>query len=389
MGRRPAPYPLPASPSERLREAALTRSWRDYNWFLLGSLVVLIGFSLALVYSATLRDPETHGYFARHLVNLIVGAVAMALLTALDYHALQAWTRPLYLGTVALLALVLMLGQIRGGAQSWIDLGRRTFQPSEAAKLLIVVALAAYFARYERDSGATRVQLGGLLVAGLPILLVFVQPDFGTAMVIALAWFMIAWTAGLRPWQLALLLLAAIPLAYLGWTRVLGDYQKLRILVFLDPLKYDPKLQYGAWNIMQSLNAIGSGGLTGRGWLHGPLTQGNFIPVQYSDFIFATAGEELGFAGATILLLFQGILIWQALAVAGAARDMLGKLIAVGVAAMFMCHLLINAGMNMSIMPITGIPLPFISYGGSFTMTAMAAIGLLQSVALHRRRITF
>jgi rod shape determining protein RodA len=312
----------------------LSRSWRDYNWFLFGSLIVLIGFSLALVYSATLKDPSTSGYFSRHLVNLIIGGVAMALLTALDYHALQAWTRPIYLAIVTMLAAVLMLGQIRGGAQSWIDLGRRTFQPSEAAKLLIVVALAAYFARFEKESGATRVQLGGLLLAGLPIGLVFIQPDFGTAMVLSFIWFMIAWTAGLRWWQLALLLAAAIPVGYIGWTRVLDPEQQSRILVFLDPLGYDPQLQNGAWNIMQALNAIGSGGLTGRGWTHGPLTQGSYIPVQYSDFIFATSGEELGFIGSTILLLFEGVLIWQALAVAGAARDSFGRLIAVGIAAM-------------------------------------------------------
>jgi rod shape determining protein RodA len=375
--------------SETTEGIGVARSWRDYNWFLLGCVVVLVGFSLALVYSATLKDPATHGYFSRHVVNLFVGSVAMALLTALDYHALQAWARPLYIGTVAVLAAVLALGQIRGGAQSWVELGQRTFQPSEAGKLLIVVALAAYFARFEKDGGATKVQLGGLILAGIPILLVFVQPDFGTALVFTLAWFMIAWTAGLRWWQLALLLLTAIPLCYYGWTHVLEPYQRTRILVFVDPLRYDPKLQYGAWNIMQALNAIGSGGLTGRGWLHGPMTQGNDIPVQYSDFIYATSGEELGFVGSTILLLFEAVLIWQALAVAGVARDLFGRLIAVGIAAMFMCHLLINAGMNMSIMPITGIPLPFISYGGSFTMTALAAIGLLQSVALHRRRITF
>jgi rod shape determining protein RodA len=170
---------------------------------------------------------------------------------------------------------------------------------------------------------------------------------------------------------------------------VLEKYQKIRILVFLDPLKYDPKLENGAYNIIQSLNAIGTGGITGQGWTHGPLTQGNYVPVQYSDFIFSAAGEELGFIGTTILLIFEGLLVWQALVVASTARDMMGRLIAVGVAAMFLCHLLVNAGMNMSIMPITGIPLPFISYGGSFNMTALAAVGLLQSVALRRRRIVF
>jgi rod shape determining protein RodA len=198
-----------------------------------------------------------------------------------------------------------------------------------------------------------------------------------------------AWSAGLRLWQLVMLLLAAIPSTIYGWTHVLKPYQRDGLLIFLDPLYYDPKLEHGAWNIIQSLTAIGSGGLTGHGWTHGLLTQHNYVPVQYSDFIFASTGEELGFIGATVLLLFETVLVWQALTVAGVARDTFGRLIAVGIAAMFMCHLLVNVGMNMSIMPITGIPLPFISYGGSFTLTTFAAIGLLQSVALRRRRIVF
>jgi rod shape determining protein RodA len=233
------------------------------------------------------------------------------------------------------------------------------------------------------------VQSGGQLLEGVPIVLVFVQPDFGTAIVFTLCWFLIAWIGGLRLWQLAFLLLATIPTSVYGWTHVLQPYQHNRLLIFMDPVYYDPDLKYGAWNIIQSLTAIGSGGLTGHGWTHGLLTQGNYLPVQYSDFIFAVTGEELGFIGTTALLLFEAVLIWQALAVARVARDTFGRLIAVGIAALFMCHLLVNAGMNMSIMPITGIPLPFISYGGSFTLTTFAAIGLLQSIALHRRRIVF
>ncbi len=367
----------------------MPKTWRDYNYFLLTCVIVLTGFSLAMIYTTTLTNPSTHGYFARHLVNLIVGAVAMVLLTTLDYHALQAWSRPLYLGAVAIIAVVMVLGHTRGGAQSWLDLRLRTFQPSEPAKLAIIIALAAYWERFSKIGGDWRVQLGGLILAGIPMGLVFIQPDFGTALVFATIWIMMAWTAGMRWWQILLIALAAAPLAYYGWTHVLETYQKNRILIFIDPLKYDPKLENGAWNILQSLNAIGSGGVTGQGWTHGPLTQGNYIPVQYSDFIFAAAGEELGFIGTTILVLFEGLLIWQGLSVASAARDMLGRLIAVGIAAMFMCHLLVNAGMNLSIMPITGIPLPFISYGGSFNMTALAAVGLLQSVALRRRRIVF
>ncbi|HEU5089684.1 MAG TPA: FtsW/RodA/SpoVE family cell cycle protein, partial [Roseiflexaceae bacterium] len=166
-------------------------------------------------------------------------------------------------------------------------------------------------------------------------------------------------------------------------------YQKLRLLIFLDPLNYDPDLQNGAWNVIQSLNAESAGGLTARGWTLGSVSQGNYLPVRYTDFIFAVTAEELGFVGAAVLLLFLGILIWQALSVAQISRDMFGRLLAVGVAALFLCHTLINVGMNMSIMPITGIPLPFISYGGSFSLTTMAAVGLLESVALRRHRLTF
>jgi rod shape determining protein RodA len=367
----------------------MTRTWRDYNYLLLGSVLVLLGFGLAMVYSATLNDAATQGYFSRHLVNLLVGAVAMVLLTALDYHALQAWVVPFYIVTVLALAAVLVVGQVRGGAQGWLNLGLRTFQPAEAAKLMMIVVLAGYWARFEQYASSWQVLLGSLVLIGIPTLLVFVQPDFGTAMVFATMWLAMAWTAGMRWWQLAALAVAAVPMTYLGWNYVLEDYQRARLLIFIDPVKYDPELKNGAWNIIQSLTAIGSGGLTGRGWTHGLLSQGNYLPVQYTDFIFAITGEELGFAGATLLLLFQAIMIWQALSVANVARDTFGRLIAVGAAAMFLCHVVVNVGMNMSIMPITGIPLPFISYGGSFTMTSLAVIGTLQSIALRRRRIVF
>src|SRR4029453_15514310 len=147
----------------------MTRSLRDYNFFLLGCVIVLTGFSLAMVYSATLNDPATHGYFSRHLINLIVGSVAMLLLTALDYHALQAWAAPLYLVTIALLGLVLVLGRISSGGQGWLDPGLRPFQPPEPAKVLVIVALAAYWARFEGRGGTWKVQFGGLLLAGIPM----------------------------------------------------------------------------------------------------------------------------------------------------------------------------------------------------------------------------
>jgi rod shape determining protein RodA len=367
----------------------MVKTWRDYNFPLLLCVLILLGFGAAMVYSATLRDPLTQGYFSRHLVNLLVGCAAMALLTTVDYHAFEAWIVPFYLGAVALLGLVLVVGQVSSGAQSWIDLGIRTFQPSEPAKLLVILALAAYWSHNERQPHAWRVVIASLILVGIPTVLVFLQPDFGTAMVFVAIWTAMALAAGVRLWQFGVLFIAAVPAAIYGWTHILQPYQRARLLIFLDPLKYDPELKQGAWNIMQSLTAIGSGGLTGRGWTHGLLSQGNYLPVQYSDFIFAITGEELGFLGAALLLVFLGITIWQALSISIIARDAFGCLIAVGIAAMLLCHVLVNVGMNMSIMPVTGIPLPFISYGGSFTMTSLAAIGLLQSIALRRRRITF
>lgn len=362
----------------------MTRAWRDYDFFLIGCVMVLTGFSLTMVASITV--PE---YLSRHLINLSVGTVAMLLLTALDYHALQAWARPLYVLGVVVLGLVMLLGSVSGGAQSWLDLRIRTFQPSEPAKLLIIVALAAYWAHFEHNSGAWKIQLGGLILAGIPILLVFLQPDFGTAMVFVTIWAAMAWTAGLRWWHIVLLLSLAIPIAVYGWTNVLYDTQRARLLVFLDPVGIDPTLQNEAWDITKSLEAVQLGGITGLGWDQGEITQGGYIEGIYTDYIFAATSEELGFIGASVLILFQCILMWRALHIAQSARDMFGRLIAVGVTGLIFCHVLVHIGMNMSIMPVTGIPLPFISYGGSFTLTTLAAIGLLESVALRRRKIAF
>ena len=373
----------------------MIRSWRDYNFFLLGCVLVLTGFSMALVFSATHHGVYTgngvyvNGYFTRHVVNLAVGVGAMLLLTFVDYHAIQNWAWPLYAVAIGLLLLVLAKGNVRGGAQSWLEFGVRSLQPSEIAKLLIVIALAAFWSRREERSSAWYVQLGSLLVVGLPLGLVFIQPDFGTSFVIAIAWAAMAWAAGIRFWQIALLLLLALPVAYYGWTHVLEGYQRDRLLIFTDPQKYDPGLQGDGWNVAQSLNAISSGGMTGQGWMKGPLTQNAWLPVAYTDFIFAATGEELGFFGSAMLILFECILLWQGITVARSARDTFGRLLAIGVTAMFFCHILVNVGMNMSIMPVTGIPLPFISYGGSFTLVTFAAVGLLQSVALRRHRITY
>lgn len=368
----------------------MTRTWRDFNFFVIGCLLVLTGFSLAMIYSISLNNQLASGFFLRHLINLIVGSVALVVMVFVDYRTLQVWAKVLYVIGIAALAFVtLVSGEVRGGARSWLDLGVRTLQPSEPAKLLIIIALAAYWERFEESSTSLKVQLGGLLLVGVPLLLVFLQPDFGTSMVFLTVWLAMAWVAGMRWWMLLLLMLIAIPVAYFGWTHVLEDYQRERLMVFIDPEGIDPEFKKGAWDIMQSLSAVGAGGLTGRGWTQGIVTQGGYLAAVYSDYIFAAVSEELGFIGSAVLLMFEALLMWQALHVANTARDTFGKMIAVGVTAMLFCHVLVNVGMNMSIMPITGIPLPLVSYGGSFTLTTMAAIGLLESIALRRHRVMF
>lgn len=373
--------------------------WRDYNLYLLVSVLVLIGFSLLMVYSTTVgKNAVSYTDFIKHVIWLTTGMAGMMILTLFDYHNLQVIARPLYVLMLALLALVFALGIEREGAQSWLGSSMLSFQPSEPAKLLLIVALAAWWS--SRGAGGNRwiTLFGSLALAGVPLAMVLLQPDFGTAMVMGVIWLAMAWGAGMRWTQVLVLAAIAGPLLVYGWRNVLYDYQRGRLLAFMMTEEEigtitEPRVQeaVGAvfYNVNQSKVAIGNGGLLGQGWNEGTQSQLNFLPVQYTDFIFAVTGEELGFLGATLLLGFLCYVIWQAITVATRARDSLGRLIAIGIAATMFIHTLENVGMNMGIMPVTGIPLPFISYGGSFTVTMLMAVGLLQSIEIRRRSHDF
>ncbi|MBX0327570.1 rod shape-determining protein RodA [Oscillochloris sp. ZM17-4] len=372
-----------------------TRRWRDYNWPLLLCVAVLLIIGVLALYSATLTAVAVNGaplrtIFPRQIVYIIIGLGVMLLMTIFDYRLLSSLARPIYIGMIGLLAAVLVIGQVSEGAQSWIAFGERTFQPSEAGKLVLVVALAAYWGRYEDRRDSWPVQLGGLLIASAPMLLVLLQPDLGSAIVYGMIWLVMAWGAGVRWQQLLLLAVLALPAGYVAWELVLDDYQRVRLLTFyyllVDPSKVDFNAGY---NVIQALSAISAGGWVGAGLTHGLFSQGNYVPVQHTDFIFAVVGEELGFLGALVLITFEGLLLWQSLTVAGRSRDLFGRLLALGVFAIIFTHVLINIGMNLSVLPVTGLPLPFISAGGSFMITILAGVGLLQSVALRRKRLAF
>jgi rod shape determining protein RodA len=371
------------------------RIWREFNFFLLGCVLVLLSISLLSIYSATLNAVTAFGtplsvLFPRHIVNIGVGLVAMLLVAAFDYRLLSGLALPLYLGTITILGAVLVAGTITEGAQSWIEIGTRTIQPSELAKLLIIIVLASYWSRFDEQRDHWLVQLGGLVITGVPLVLVLMQPDLGTGMVFGCIWLTMAWGAGIRLHHLLLLGFVSVPTLLIGWDHVLDAEQQSRLLTFYwlltNPAQVDPNDGY---NIIQSLNAIGSGGLFGAGLTNGLLSQGNYIPVQYSDFIFAVIGEEMGFVGGMVMLTFQALLLWLVLSTVEGARDTFGRLIALGIFGMLLSHVTINVGMAMSILPVTGLPLPFISYGGSFTITTLIAIGLLQSIQMRHRPIVF
>ena len=378
--------------SRTLMEA---RYLRDYNWTLLACVVVLLIIGTLSVYSATLNAITAYGtplstIFPNHLGTMAIGLVAMFIVSLINYRLITGLARPLYLVTIPALTMVLLAGVVSEGARSRISLGTRTFQPSEFAKIVLIIALAAYWQHYEEKKDTWPVMLGSLVLAGIPLLLVFVQPDLGSAVVYAAIWFIMAWGAGLRWSQLLALIALAAPVLYVGWVYVLDDFQHVRLLTFYwiltDPSQADPDASY---NIVQALNAIGAGGLYGSGLNQGLFSQGNYVPVQHSDFIFAVIGEELGFVGAVVMLIFQAILLWQALTIAGRARDLFGRLIAIGVFGLLLSHLVINVGMNLSILPVTGLPLPLISHGGTFMITVLICLGLLQSIAMRWRKLSF
>lgn len=372
-----------------------TRRWRDVDWAIIGSVVVLLVFGGLALHSATLNAVAGNGLplrpiFERQLIYIVVGLIAMVAMMVFDYRLLSSFARPLYIGIVCLLAAVLVIGRVSEGARSWIAIGERTFQPAELSKLVLILALATYWQRYADRGGSWLVQAGGLVIAAVPMVLVFVQPDLGTALVMASIWLAIAWGGGMRLSQLGLLFVAFIPLAWVAWHYVLDDYQQIRLSTFYYLLTNPAAVDFNAaYNVIQALNAISAGGLTGAGLTRGLFSQGNYVPVQHTDFIFAVVGEELGFIGGIVLIVFLAILLWQTITIAAKARDQFGRLIALGVFGMLFSHTLINLGMNMSLLPVTGLPLPFVSAGGSFMVTTLTAVGLVQSIYMRHRQIAF
>ncbi len=358
---------------------------RPVNPVLLAVVVLLAAFGSVMVRSAVSGMDAGDAMFRRHLIGLAIGVVPLVVAWAIDYRKLQGWVGPLMALTCFLIVSPLIpgLGGEAKGAQLWLEVaGFRLFQPSEPAKLVYIVAMAAVIAGFKGVIETPRQVLKVVGIASIPFVLVVAVGDLGTGLVFIAITLGMLLVGGLRArWFLVFALVGAVAVGVVLKADLLQEYQVNRLMVFVDPT-LDPS---GAgYNLEQSKIAIGSGELAGKGL--GESTQGNlnFLPERHTDFIFAVLGEELGFAGAVLLLGLYLALLITALEVSASARDLFGSLIAVGIIAMWTFQILENVGMTVGLMPITGIPLPFMSFGSSFMVTNMAAVGMLLSVWTRR-----
>jgi len=377
----------------RTRNQGRFRNLAGYDRWLTFATLSLLAFGTVLVYAATKNwfasqhlDPQY--YLKRHIINIVIGLALAYGTTLIDYRLLRAYTPIVWgLGVLGLIAVLTPgVGSTVNGAKAWIALpGGFQIQPAELAKISIILGIAMVLA--ERNGASAdptdRDVLRSLAVAAVPIMLIMLQPDLGTTLIISAAIvIMIAVSGAPTRWVVGLLLLAVLGGFVAVKAGVVSEYQIKRLQSFVDPTA-DP--QQSGYQLRQARITIGSGGILGRGLFHGPQTNGRFVPEQQTDFIFTVAGEETGFLGSGLMLLFFGLFFWRAFLIAQRTNDLFGRLVCVGVIAWFAFQTFENIGMAMGLMPMTGVPLPFISYGGSSMFATLVGFGLLQNVHLRSR----
>src|SRR5580698_4902125 len=372
---------------------ATRRSVPPFDLILLTATLLVSIVGVVMVYTATRGtllaqgdDPKT--FLKKQGLFVILGIIVMVVLAVFDYRRLEPVTTLLYWLIVLSLLGVFVVGSSAQGAARWFTLGPLQLQPSEFAVLALVLAIASYCARRDEEGLAWRDVFRLLIMAGIPIVLVLLQPDLGTAMIMVIVLLVLLAVAGLPIRILVMLLVGTVLLAVVAIeTGLLHHYQIARLTTFLDPNSHstNPYVQSAIYNTQQAKNAIGSGGLLGSGIGHGTATNLGYVPEQQTDFIFTAVAEQLGFVGAVGVLALLGVIAWRVLHAAVVARDTFGRLICSGLFAFIAFSVFQNAGMTMGIMPITGIPLPFISYGGTAVLVFFGAVGLALSVGARRK----
>jgi rod shape determining protein RodA len=362
-------------------------AWRAFDLQLAAYAALLAILGLVMAYTNSVEHGQavlsSGTTFVRGLMWTGIALIAFIICTAFDYKWLKTFAWPLYLVQLGLLVGTLAIGHGVGGASRWISIGPFDFQFSELAKILMIVVLANYLGARQGRLGSITSILGACLLVGPPFLLVMLQPDLGTSLVLlAILGGMLFMSGASLRWLGAMVgaVLAGLPLV---WTYVLRDYQKQRLTAFLDPAT---DTQGAGYQLNQSVIAVGSGGPFGKGLTNGTQNQLNFLPVQESDFVAAIYLEELGFIGAMVLLILFGALLWRLLVSGWRSKDPFGMMFASGLASMILFQLVVNLGMVIGIMPITGIPLPFVSHGGASLISLAVGLGIVQSINIRQTR---
>lgn len=360
--------------------ANLAKELQEINWFVVSVVSIISVVGLAMMLSA--GAGEFSLWASRQLLHFGIGFIIMLIIALLPMRILIDYAYPIYFLGVIVLVGVDIIGHTGMGAQRWLKLGGFTLQPSEFMKIALILALARYFHNTHPEDirRITFLILPALLII-VPVILIYRQPNLGTSVITALVGGTLCFLAGIR-WRyfISLLVLAAAS-APIAWQYFLHDYQKERVMTFLDP-QQDP-LGSG-YNILQSIIAIGSGGLFGKGYMQGSQNQLNFLPEKHTDFIFTMLSEEFGFIGSMIILGLYGVLMISGMVVALRSRSTFGAMLAAGVTTIIFVHVFINCGMVMGIMPVVGLPLPLMSYGGSVTLSTLMGIGLILNAHMHR-----
>jgi rod shape determining protein RodA len=390
---------------------------RELDWLLILVMVLIVGIGIVAIYSASydMNKDRSTDYWLRQLIWFGLGICLFLFSTCFEYRKLRTIGIPIYIVSLLLLLYVIPFGQEHGGAQRWIKIWKFELQPSEFAKLSVIIGLTLFLAEFRKFSESLRYTLIPLVIVCGPVFLIFKQPDLGTALTLMPVLFGMLFIARARMKYIILVIflgIAAMPALWIN----MKVYQKQRVIEYLTPgqrhiaamfmrqsekdelkTRIDPKNKYTfdealtrystSWNSEQAMIAVGSGGLYGSGWLSGLQTQREFLPSSHTDFIFAALGEEWGFMGCLLVLMLYYLLIHVSTRIACEAQDFFGRLLGMGIVFLFVAHIVINVSMTIGLIPITGLPLPLLSYGGSSVWTFMIAIGLLESI--HSRRHYF
>jgi len=370
-------------------------SWRNFDFILLGAIVLASSFGTAMIRSAVAGNEVLQPLITRQVYFALLGVVLIFLVASVDYRYWLALYRPIYLGIMIFLITLTGFGQSAFGAQRWFTVGVLFLQPTEFAKIVAIIILARYFEVVQYQPRDLKWVFGAVLWASGIILMILLQPNLSNVLLLSVILAVMLWVNGVQVKHvLSAVAIGAIAVASLVALSVLGvrvpflqAYQQERIVNFVVP---DPNDTYGnRYNVQQALIAIGTGGVFGQGYGHGTQTQLRFLKVRHTDFIFAASSEEFGMIGGALIIITLGIIVWRCIRAAQKARDVAGSMIAMGVATLIFFQAAVNIGMNLNVLPVSGLPLPFISYGGSGLTALMIGIGLVESVVMRHSQTEF